>query len=231
MKKALLLFTFLFCAFSMNAELRIGPMAGLNIATLHGTTLTVDSRAGWHGGLFLDLGFGKHFSIQPAAVYSMKGFKYDYHTTTTSTVPDTSGGTVSSVVNLSANVKASLGYLDIPVFLTLYSGDHKGLMIQAGPQLSFLISDNAEVSTSATVSLNGGTPQPAATVPSNKLEFTKTDIALVGGIGYKLPKSLMIYARASTGFAKVQDGEWVKSEDAGNNFVILVGAALVFGSK
>ena len=49
---------------------------------------------------------------------------------------------------------ANLGYLDVPALLTWYSGEHKGFMIQVGPQLSYLITDNATVNTSATISQN-----------------------------------------------------------------------------
>jgi hypothetical protein len=53
----------------------------------------------------------------------------------------------------------------------------------------------------------------------------------VGGIGYKLPKLLMIYLRASTGFGKVQDDNSVVKEVDGRNFTIEAGAALTFGAK
>ncbi|MBL0138113.1 MAG: PorT family protein [Bacteroidetes bacterium] len=211
------------------AQFRIGPTAGLNIATLSGTDLTVDSKLGWHGGLFLDISLTKHFSLMPSVLYSVKGYKYEYTSSTSAQPYDTTNST--AVITAVADVNATLGYIDIPALLTWYSGEHKGFMIQAGPQLSYLISDNATVNTTATISVNGQSPQPTTPTVSNDLSFHKSDVSLVGGIGYKLPALLMVYARASTGFGKVQDGEFVKDENAGHNFVIQVGAALVFGPK
>lgn len=224
----LLIFSGIFSSLSQ-AQFRIGPMAGLNYATLSGTELTVDSKLSWHAGLFLDLSLTKHFSLMPAALYSMKGYKYEYISSTSAQPIDTTTGT--TVITAVADVNATLGYLDVPALLTWYSGEHSGFMIQAGPQLSFLITDNASVNTTATISTNGQSPQPTTPTTSNKLEFHKSDISLVGGIGYKLPSLLMVYARAATGFGKVQDGDFIKDENAGHNFVIQVGAALVFGPK
>ncbi|HRH67499.1 MAG TPA: porin family protein [Bacteroidia bacterium] len=231
MKKTLLVFmvTSFVCVFSARSQFRIGPAAGLNIATLSGTELTVDSKVGWHGGLFFDFSLTKHFSVMAAALYSTKGYKYEFVSTTSAEPIDTASGTAT--ITATVDVNATLGYLDIPVLLTWYSGEHKGFMIQAGPQLSYLITDNSKVNTTATISENGQAPQPTTPTTSNKLEFHKTDVSLVGGIGYKLPALLMVYARASTGFAKVQDGNFIKDQNAGNNFVISLGAALVFGAK
>lgn len=231
MKKLLSIFFLvsIFSTISSQAQFRLGPAVGLNVATLSGTDITVDPKIGWHAGLFFDVSLTKHLSIMPSVLYSTKGYKYDYISTTSAEPIDTSTGTAT--ITATVDVNATLGYLDVPALLTWYSGEHKGFMIQVGPQLSYLITDNATVNTSATISQNGQSPQPTTPSTSNKLEFHKTDLSLMGGIGYKLPALLMIYARASTGFGKVQDGDFIKDENAGHNFVISVGAALVFGPK
>src|SRR5438132_522816 len=80
-----------------SARFFFGPQAGLNIATLSGTGLSVSSKPGLHAGIYFNIPLSAHFSLMPAALYSMKGFKYDYSTSTTSSQPDTSGGTITSV--------------------------------------------------------------------------------------------------------------------------------------
>ncbi len=225
MKKYLFLF-FVTITLSGHAEFFMGPQLGLNVATLNKTSYTVNNKLGWHGGFYASFPLGNHFSIMPAILYSTKGFKYDYTTTTTSY--PSSGNPDTAVVNLTANVNATLGYLDFPILLTIFSGKSKGLMIQAGPQFSYLITNTTTLSTSTTVAINGGSSQPTNPDPNNKLDFHKSDISLVGGLAYRLPKLLMIYARATTGLLKVQQGTLVKDDNYGRHFVIEIGAGLVF---
>lgn len=213
----------------LHAQFIFGPQAGLNVAMLTNTSnFTTEVKPEWHAGLLFDLGLGKHFSLQPAVLYSKRGYKYDYTTTITPVV-----GSDTVTTYATANVDANLGYIDIPVLLNIYFGDHKGFMINAGPQISFLITDKSSVTTSSSVSVNGGTPtEPSDPETTNDFKFNKSDIALVAGIGYKFEQLLMIYLRASTGFAKVQkDNTYIKSEDAGRNLTFEAGLALTFGGK
>ena len=126
------------------------------------------------------------------------------------------------------SVNSVLGYLEFPVLLTIFSGESKGLMLQAGPQYSYLISNTTALTSSSTISTNGGASQPTSPSTSSKLEFNKSDISLVGGLGFRFPKLLMVYSRISTGFLKVQKGTLVKDEDSGRNFGVEIGAALTF---
>src|SRR5206468_2196993 len=124
------------------AQFIFGPQAGFNYATLSNTSgLSINAKPEWHAGLLFDLGFAKHVSLQPSLLYSRRGYKYDYTTNTTSYVSDTAVNTV-----VTTNVDAALGYLDIPVLLNIYFGDHRGLMLGAGPQISFLLSDQSTAS-------------------------------------------------------------------------------------
>jgi hypothetical protein len=216
------------CSIKTNAQFLFGPQFGLNYATLMGTDLSITPKPEWHAGLLFDIGLGKHFSVQPSLLYSKRGYKYDYNTQSTSVMnTDT---TVTTYVT--ASVDAKLGYLDIPVLLNYYCGDRKGLMISAGPQLSILVTDQSVATTTTTTSTNGGTPQAKNPETETKFDFHPTDISLVGQVGYKFPSLLLVYVRAATGFAKVQDEEAiVRTGDEGKNFTIEVGAALTFGSK
>ncbi len=231
MKKALAVFVFTFLVATVKAQFYFGPQAGLSVATLNETEFTVKSKFAYHGGLMFNIPFTNHLSVMTGALYSSKGFKYDYVTATRTTQQN--GAAVDTVlIDFGIKGDATLGYLDIPILLTLYFGDKGGFFIQAGPQYSYLLTSTATVTTSTTYSVISGTstpPAPAQTETS--LEFNKSDLALVGGIGYKLPSFLLVYARATTGFMKVIDDKFATDENAGKNFVIEVGVGLTLGGK
>ena len=214
-----------------SAQFMFGPQAGLSYATLTGTDFSLTPKVEWHAGLLFDLGFGKHFSLQPSLLYSKRGYKYDYQTyVTTIQDPDT------IVTYTSANVDANLGYIDIPVLLNIYFGDHQGFMLSAGPQLSILLTNQSNASTVTKVSTINGVAQTSDPETETEFKFNPTDISLVGGIGYKFPKLLLVYLRASTGFGKVQKGNegknnFIQDDNAGHNFTFEIGAALTFGAK
>ena len=143
MRKIILLFFAILINIKSPAQFFFNPQAGLNIATLSGIELFVTSTTGVHAGLYLNIPLFDHFAVMPAVIYSTKEFKYDYATSTTASQPDISGNTIASTKNLASSVYATLGYIDIPVFLTYWTSKQDGFFIQAGPQLSLLISDIA----------------------------------------------------------------------------------------
>ena len=230
MKKTalIILVIFLGCAGKMNAQFMFGPQVGFSYATLTGTDFSITPKPEWHAGLLFDVGIGKHFSLQPSLLYSKRGYKYDYDTQTT-TVMNTD---TTLTTYVTSSVDATLGYIDVPVLLNYYWGERKGLMLSVGPQLSILVTDQSVATTTATTSTNGGSPQTTKPETETKFDFNPTDISLVGQVGYKFPSLLLVYVRASTGFAKVQDDDTVvQTGNEGKNFTFEVGAALTFGSK
>ena len=230
MKKIIVLglFTIGLSAQSLQAQFLFGPQAGISYATLTGTDLSVNPKPEWHAGLLFDLGFGKHFSLQPSLLYSKRGYKYDYQTSTTTVV--SSDTTITTYTT--ASVDAALGYIDIPVLVNIYFGDHKGFMLNAGPQLSVLLTNQSVATATTTVSTNQGTPKTTDPEKETEFKINPTDVSLVAGIGYKLPKLLLVYVRASTGFGKVQQDKTIlKDGNEGRNFTFEIGAALTFGGK
>ncbi len=232
MKKLLSILFFTLLITTVKAQFYFGPQVGISIATLKSTEYTVNNKIGYHGGLMFNIPLSHHISIMTGALYSSKGFKYDYVTRTRSTQPNGGGGSDSVIIDFGAKVDATLGYLDFPLLFTYYFSDQGGFFIQAGPQYSYLITNSTTLTTSTIDSLTDGTTtQPTTPQTESKLDFSKSDLALVGGIGYKLPSFLLVYARATTGFLKVQDGTFVKDENRGKNFVIEVGVGLTLGGK
>ena len=214
----------------VRAQFMFGPQAGLSVATLTNTAdFNVTAKPEWHAGFMFDIGLGKHFSFMPAILYSKRGYKYDYSTTYTTVQSSDTTLTTTAI----ASVNANLGYIDIPVLLNIYFGDHSGFMVNAGAELSYLITDASTVESSSSVSINGGAPSnPSDPQTTNDVKFNKSDIALVGGVGYKFKKLLLIYLRASTGLGKVQEeNSFIQSKNAGHNFTFEAGLALTFGGK
>ena len=84
------------------------------------------------------------------------------------------------------------------------------------------------MSTSAEVSTNGGQPQPTDPSINNNIGFGKSDFSVMAGVGYKLPKFLLVYIRAFKGFSNVQKDGFIDSDNAGHNLSYQAGVALSF---
>ena len=215
MKFKTLLIIFSFIIARSDAQFYFCPQAGLGVASLNETEFNVNSKFAYHGGLMFNIPFTHHLSVMTGALYSSKRFKYDYVTATRTTQQN--GPAVDTIlIDIGVKGDATLGSLNIPIILTFYFSDQRGFFIQAGPQYSYLLTSTAIVNTSTTYSVvSGYSTPPAPAQTEGTLEFNKSDLALVGGIGYKLPSFLLVYACATTGFMKVVDDEMVKDENAG----------------
>ena len=100
---------------AMNAQVKYGAKAGLNIATLNGDVEGVKSLVGFHVGGFAQVPLAAKFTFQPEVVYSAQGAKED-------------GG----------DGKNNLGYINVPLMFK-YAIAEK-FNVEAGPQIGFLIS-------------------------------------------------------------------------------------------
>lgn len=101
---------------------QVGLKAGVNVSNFVGSSFdNVDKKAliGFNGGGFLSLLFGNHFAIQPEAVFSSQGAKFEY-------------------AGNEENFKVS--YLNLPVMLK-YRFDG-GFYLEAGPQVGFKLNES-----------------------------------------------------------------------------------------
>ena len=119
MKNTLLSLSFLFIlTIVTKAQTTFGLKAGANIANLKASvenvSVTLDSKLGFHGGLFFTIPAAKNFSIQPEVVYSMEGAEHDQ-----------------------TNNEFTLHCLNLPV---MFQYNSSGFIVEAGPQLGFLLS-------------------------------------------------------------------------------------------
>jgi hypothetical protein len=103
-----------------------GVKGGVNFATVNGDDIdSPDSRTSFHVGALVEVPVSDMFSVQAEALYSGKGFDFDYE------------GSDGDKAEL------QLDYIDVPVLAKFYLTE--GLSLEAGPQLSFLINEELDV--------------------------------------------------------------------------------------
>ena len=126
MKKISLLALVLVLGMAVQAQkINIGLKGGLNLASLSDSENEDDvrSRLGYHAGVFFHIPVTPQIAIQPEAVYSNQGAKYDLGT--------------------GDDLNLSLNYINIPVMVQAMVGS--GFYAQVGPQLGFLTSVSDKV--------------------------------------------------------------------------------------
>ncbi|UKB77530.1 porin family protein [Chryseobacterium sp. MEBOG07] len=95
------------------SKIKFGLKAGLNVSNL--SNMDMNSKAGFYGGVFVNIPVSKDFSVQPEVLYSATGAKEK-------------GG---------SNAKLNLEYVSVPVMF-----QYKALpkfYVEAGPQFNFLM--------------------------------------------------------------------------------------------
>ena len=98
------------------AQVAFGPALGMNMANVAGDGASDNAmKIGIHAGALVDIGISRNFSIEPGALYTMKG-------------------TQSSA---DSKLKVHMAYLEIP-FLAKYKLDNQ-LYFFAGPYVGFML--------------------------------------------------------------------------------------------
>jgi len=187
MKRIILTVSAFFTLCLANAqEIKYGVKAGLNLSTLTGDVAYYDvkSKAGFHVGGFVEFKITDKFSVQPELLYSAQGAKLRY-----SSVDE-----FSSTID-KQNIK--LGYLNIPVMAKYYV--IKGLSIEAGPQVGFLLSAKNEFNYSSYI-----TEQYSSTGEEDiKDDLKSIDFGFNFGAGYEFTENIFVQARYNLGLTSV----------------------------
>ncbi len=103
-----------------------GVKGGVNFATVTGDDIdSPDSRTSFHVGALAEFPISDMFSIQAEALYSGKGFDFEFE------------GTDGD------NAELQLDYIDVPVLAKIYVTE--GLSFEVGPQLSFLVNEEVDL--------------------------------------------------------------------------------------
>ncbi len=161
-------------------SIRYGAKAGLNLSSI----IVKDSdglkpRTSFHVGGVVEFPITEKFSIQPEILYSPQGF-------------------IDKGKDNSFNFKSvfKLDYLNIPIMAKYYVT--KGLSIEGGPQIGFLLSAKADVK--QTNLATGKTETKSLNI---KKELSTVDLGANIGVGYQLDMGVFLQGRYNIGLLDV----------------------------
>ncbi|MGB5821999.1 MAG: porin family protein [Saonia sp.] len=181
MKKAFLLILITFiCSVNVNAQkIQFGAKAGINFATISGdNTSDIESITKFESfGLVAEIPLSEKFSFQPELMYSVQGFDSDEDL-------------------------VLLDYLNLPLMGKYYVT--KGLSLEAGPQIGYLLSAERE-----------GTDVEDS--------FTAFDIGVNFGIGYKIDNGINFGARYNLGLSDINDIDGLSVKNRNGVFQLYIG--------
>lgn len=103
---------------SANAQVRFGAQLGANLANMTGDVTDNSMKIGIHGGIFARISVNDNLSVEPAALYSMKGYKVE--------IGDESENFKADYVEIPINIK----YMMESGF-NLFVGPYIGLLMSA----------------------------------------------------------------------------------------------------
>ncbi|TCN52467.1 PorT family protein [Flavobacterium circumlabens] len=180
MKKFLVLAVVTVLGFTnVNAQkIKFGAKGGLNFASVSGdNTEGIDVVTSFNFGVLSEIPVSDKFSFQPELMYSGQGYSFNDNT-------------------------IALNYLNIPLMGKYYLT--KGLSLEAGPQIGFLLSaknDKTDV----------------------KDSFNTFDFGVNFGLGYKLDNGLNFGARYNLGLTDINNLDNSSSKNKNGVFQLSVG--------
>ncbi|TGD78245.1 porin family protein [Hymenobacter wooponensis] len=188
---------------------RLGLRAGANYSNLAGNVKnenTYNNKFGFLGGVMLnaDVTGDGFFSIQPEVLYSQKGFENK---------PTEYTNTILGVgYTEKREGKVNYNYLDVPVLLKINAG---GLIVEAGPQYSYLLSANDETKITRTRQPNGTPNVIEAQDKKDVSGFKRSELGYVAGVGYQADNGLSLnlrYTGAFSDFVKSDNGTYFNGD-------------------
>lgn len=162
MKKVLLLAVVTVLGFTnVNAQkIKFGAKGGLNFANISGdNTKGIDAVTSFNFGILSEIPISDKFSFQPELMYSGQGYSFNDNT-------------------------IALSYLNIPLMGKYYVT--KGLSLEAGPQIGFLLAAKNEKT-------------------NVKDSFNTFDFGVNFGLGYKLDNGLNFGVRYNLGLTDINN--------------------------
>lgn len=199
----------------MQAQTRFGIKAGANFSTFTGKSYTDNSmKTGFHAGGFAEIKASEKLFVQLELLYSEQGAKIDV------------SETVENVVFIEYDEKWNLNYLTIPVMVKYYV--HKGLHVEAGPQVGILLSAKEKYKTNYTSpEFPDESFRRSGTDDISEL-FKSIDMALNAGLGYDITNHIFADARYSYGLIDIYEsvnavdvpGQTVRNKTVARNNVL-----------
>lgn len=180
MKKFLLLAVVTVLGFTnVNAqEIKFGAKGGLNFATISGdNTKGIDVVTSFNFGVVSEIPISDKFSFQPELMYSGQGYSFNDNT-------------------------VALSYLNVPLMGKYYVT--KGLSVEAGPQIGFLLAAKNEKT-------------------DVKDSFNTVDFGVNFGLGYKLENGLNFGVRYNLGLTDINNVDNSSFKNKNSVFQVSVG--------
>lgn len=178
MKRIFILSVLTLTVFSIQAQVRFGVKAGVNLTKFSGSDAgDNDFLLGYAGGGLVNYKLADAVSLQGEVLYSLEG-----------------ASSKDAVEGMNVTTKAKLGYVNIPV-LAQYNHS-SGFYAETGPQLGILA--NAKASMSA---------EGESHSYDMKDQLKSINFSWGIGAGYKLSNGLGIGARYNLGLASIADND------------------------
>lgn len=213
MKKLPFLLAAAFAATTFSAAhaqgVRLGLRAGANYSNLAGNIRnenTYNNKIGFLGGVMLnaDVTGDGFFSIQPELLYSQKGFENK---------PTEYNNTIAGVGYIEKREgKVNYNYLDLPVLLKVNAG---GFFVEAGPQISYLLSSNNSTKTTRTNALTSRVETFDTQNKNDVSGLKRTELGYAAGLGYQADNGLSLgvrYTGAFSDFVKSDNGSYFNGD-------------------
>lgn len=194
-------------------EVRLGAKAGVNFASIGGdNTDGLDGLTGFHLGALVEIPITERFAVQPEVLYSAQGAKREL----TESFSD---------VTFKATGKTKLDYINVPIMAKYYIVD--GLAVEAGPQVGFLVSANAE----SELDLSGINPETAELIEgqfeSGDIDISDStkgiDFGIALGASYRLNMGVFFGARYTLGLTDINDVSGSNIKNQNNVFQLSAG--------
>ncbi|TAL59937.1 MAG: PorT family protein [Bacteroidetes bacterium] len=229
MKNSILSLIFILILCVVASAQKIGIKAGGNFTNVIGGDNSASSGSsdkhlyvsGFHAGGFGEFDVAEIVSLQVEAVYSTKGFKQKYSTS-------------SLLVNTTEEVKYTYSYIDIPLIINIHFGQ-MGSYIGIGPQVSFLA--GAQWNGTQTNTYTNTAPPPLTNTSSSftvsgkdKTGYSKTDFGAIIGTGSKWDSGIEYCIRAGYGITNIIDPSASLSNAVWHNLVFSVSIGYGFGT-
>lgn len=163
-------------------EVKFGPKAGVNFATLNGKDAKeADMQVGFHIGAFAEIKFNEQFAIQPEILYSTQGAQ--------------SKGTIQ-VMGVTANFEGGIksSYINVPIMAKYYV--IPSVAIEAGPYVGFLMKAEAE----SNISAMGASQELKQDI---KDASNTVDFGVGVGASFNLDNGFFVGARYNLGLTKI----------------------------
>jgi hypothetical protein len=159
-------------------KIKFGVKGGLNFASVSGdNTESIDVVTSFNFGVLSEIQISEKFSFQPELMYSGQGYSFNDDT-------------------------IALSYLNVPLMGKYYLT--KGLSLEAGPQIGFLLAAKNEKT-------------------DVKDSFNTFDFGVNFGLGYKLNNGLNFGARYNLGLTDINNLENSHSKNKNSVFQLSVG--------